>query len=222
MKKILFVISIVLFAQFAMAGNIKRLFQDVKLPTQKVLEHETVTTPIVATTNYIKTTYAGPTDGSALVLSSFTHQPDVPRNITITPTGTTTDVESCVITVAGTNVFGQAITENLTFAADASTVQTGSKAFKTVTSVSWPASCESGGFAATWVIGVGSKLGLSRCMDNAGGGAWSIFDGAFESTRGTWTADATHVELNTLTPNGTMNAAKNVEAVFFQNFQCLP
>lgn len=208
------------FAAHALPLEVNR--RDLKLPSQAMIERQTFTTPIVATTNRIKTTYAGPASTAAHTLTSFTAQPDVPRNITITPTGTTGDVEACVITVSGTNIFGASISETFTFVADASTVQTGNKAFASVTSVAWPANCESGGFAATWIIGVGSKLGLKRCMANAGDGVFSVFNGAYETTRGTWAVDADEVEKNTFIPNGTMDGAKDVIAHFIQNFGCFP
>jgi hypothetical protein len=205
----------------AQAANVQRLFQDVKLPTQSMLERQTILAPIVATTNRVLATNAGPTAATALTVSTFAAQPDVPRNITITPTGTTGDVEACVIVVTGTNFFGQSINESFTFLADASTAQTGSKAFKSVTSVAFPADCESGGFAATWIVGVGSKLGLKRCMANAGDVIHANFDGATE-TVGAVGSSASLVSANTYTPTGTMNAAKNVIVDFVQNFACFP
>jgi hypothetical protein len=190
--------------------------------SQQVLpEYQSFGSPIVATTNYIKTTYAGPTSAAAVTLTSFTHQPDVPRNLTITPTGTTTDVESCVITVTGTNAFGRTITEDFTFAADASTAQTGNKAFKTVSSIAWPASCESGGFAATWIVGVGSKLGLNRCLDAAGDVGHATLAGVKEATAPTIAADSTHVESNTATLNSALNSTA-VKLLYYQNYRCLP
>jgi hypothetical protein len=198
----------------------QRFNRDIKLPSQAIMEHQTMTTPIVATTNRILTTNAGPTSGAALNITSFTAQPDVPRNLTITPTGTTGDVEACVVTVTGTNFSGATITEAFTFLADASTAQTGNKAFKTVTNVAFPASCESGGFAATWIVGVGSKLGVNHCADKAGYYVFSVFDGAYETTRGTMAVNATAIESNTFIPNGTMDAAKNVELFYIQNFRC--
>lgn len=216
----IFILSALLFTATAEAANVKRLAQDVKLPTQAVLEHETITTPIVATTNYIKDTYAGPTSAAAVTLTTFAHQPDVARNLTITPTGTTGDVEACVITVTGTGINGNTITEDFTFAANDAVAQTGNKAFKTISSVKWAADCESGGFAATWIIGVGSKLGVKRCAANAGAYAFSIFNGAYETTRGTFAADADEAEKNTFIPNGTMDGAKDVEVFYVQNFGC--
>lgn len=195
-------------------------YRDLKPATQAMLEKQRVAIPVVATTNYVKTTFAGPTSAAAVNLTSFTAQPDVGRTITITPTGTTGDVESCAVLVTGTNMLNKVITDTLTFAADASTAQTSVKAFKTVTAVNWPASCESGGFAATWIIGVGSALGLKKCMAQAGDFAWSVFDGAYETTRPTCLADADEVEKNLCTINGTLNGAKNVDFYFVQNFAC--
>ncbi len=209
-----------LFVSFAAlpAGAVVRpYYQDVKLPTQKVMEYQNIVAPIVATTNRILTTNAGPTSAAVKVISSFTAQPDVPRNLTITPTGTTGDVESCVIAVVGTDYLGRALTENFTFAADASTAQTGNKAFKTVTSITFPANCESGGFNASWIVGVGSKLGLKRCLNVAGDVFKVNFDGANE-TVGTVAASTSAVSANTYTPTGTMNAAKDVGLYFVQNF----
>lgn len=198
------------------------VYRDLKPATQVMLENQDFGTPIVATTNYIKTTYAGPTSAAALTLSSFSHQPDVPRNLTITPTGTTGDVESCIVTVNGTNYFDAAISETFSFAADASSATVGAKAFKSVTSVVWPANCESGGFAATWIIGVGEKIGLKRCMANAGDWAWSMVAGVYETTRATIAASASAVESNTADFNGTMDGSARFIGRFVQNFACLP
>ncbi len=185
-----------------------------------MLEHQRVTAPILAATNYIKTTYAGPTSAAAVTLTSFTHQPDVPRNLTITPGSTTGDVESCVIHVIGKNILNATISEDFTFSANDSAAQTGAKAFKTVTSVTWPANCESGSFGASWIIGVGDVLGLKACMDMAGQVGWTVFDDVYEATRATCIADADEVEKNTCDINGTLNGAKNVDFYFVQNFRC--
>ena len=220
MKNLFLILSLTFSTASFAAIDVQR--RDLKLASQVLLEKQVITTPIVATANAVLTTNAGPTSAAALVISSFTAQPDVARNITITPTGTTTDVESCVVTVAGTNILGGSISDTITFAANASTVGATTKAFKTVSSVSFPADCESGGFAATWTIGVGDVLGLKRCMDKAGHVAFAVFDGAYETTRPTCLADADEVEKNTCDINGTLNGAKDVELYFIQNFRCLP
>jgi hypothetical protein len=196
--------------------------RDLKPASQVMLEKQDFGTPVAASATRLSSGVAGPTSAAAATISSFTLQPDVPRNIVITPGGTTGDVESCVITVSGTNYFGATITETFTFAADASTAQTGSKAFKTVSSVAFPASCESGGFAATWSVGVGEKIGLKRCMANAGDWVWSEVAGAYEATRATIAASASAVESNTADFNGTMNGSNRFLGFFVQNFACLP
>lgn len=196
--------------------------KDIKLQSQVMLENQAFGAPIVATANYIVTTNAGPTSAAAAAITSFAHQPDVPRNLTITPTGTTGDVESCVVTVTGKNFFNRAITEAFTFSADASTAQVGNKAFKSVSSVAFAASCESGSYGATWVVGVGEKIGLKRCMNYAGDWAWSIYGGAYETTRATIAADATAIESNTADFNGTMDGSTAFIGRFVQNFRCLP
>lgn len=219
--KMLMLFILTLFAMAAQAYTVPT-FRDIKPSTQVMIERQDFGVPIAADTDYVKTTYAGATSAAAVTLSSFTAQPDVPRNLTITPTGTTGDVEACVIVVNGTNFFGRAISESFTFIADASTAQTGSKAFKTVSSVVFPANCESGGFAATWIIGVGEKIGLKRCMANAGDWVWSEVAGVYETTRATIANSASAIESNTADFNGTMNGSSRFLGHFVQNFACMP
>ncbi len=213
-----------LLTTFAIAASayVVPTYRDIKPASQVMLEKQDFGQPIVATTNYIKTTYAGPTSAAAVTLSTFTHQPDVPRNLTITPTGTTGDVESCAIVVTGTNILNKVQTETFTFSANDSSAQTGTKAFKTVTSVTWPANCESGSFAATWIIGVSEKLGIKRCMSHAGDFAWSEADGVYSATRPTIAVDASVVGLNTADFAETMDASVRFIGYFIQNFACLP
>jgi hypothetical protein len=200
----------------------RRMQQDIKLPTQKVIEAQAITDPGAADADAIENEAAGGTSAAAATLSSgFDGQPDVPRNVVITPSATTTDIESCVITVSGTNIRGAAITEDFTFAANDTAAQTGAKAFKTVTSVAFPASCESGGYAATWDIGYGEKLGLSKCIDGTGYFLSSMVAKAYETTRATVVADDDEVEKNTADFNGTMNGANDFVALYIQNFRCI-
>jgi hypothetical protein len=219
--KLFFIFLTLFFATMANAYVVPTN-RDLKPASQVMLEKQDFGTPVAASATRLSSGVAGPTSAAAATISSFTLQPDVPRNIVITPGGTTGDVESCVITVTGTNYFGATITETFTFAADASTAQTGSKAFKTVSSVAFPASCESGGFAATWSVGVGEKIGLKRCMANAGDWVWSEVAGAYEATRATIAASASAVESNTADFNGTMNGSNRFLGFFVQNFACLP
>jgi hypothetical protein len=205
----------------AFAISVKPYYQDIKLPTQAMLESQTIPAPIVAAANTILNANAGDVTGSTPVtVTTFAAQPDVPRNITVTPGGTTADVVAGNVVVTGTDIFGAALTENLAVGNAQSTATVGNKAFKTITSIQIPA--EAAGHAATWSVGVGSKLGLKRCMSQAGNVAWATFNGAYEATRGTAAVSATAVSGNTYTPNGTMDGTKDVTVFFVQNFQCFP
>lgn len=194
--------------------------RDAKFPTQQMVEKQSFTNPIASNTSTVASNKAGPTSAAAATLSSFDNTIDLPRNLTITPGGTTGDIESCVITATGTNIFGSSITETFTFAANDTGTQTGSKAFKTLTLLSWPADCESGGFAAQWNIGVGEKLGVKRCMTNAGDIFFSLLNGSKEATAPTMAVDSDEVEKNTADFNGAMNGSNDFDLYFMQNFGC--
>ena len=219
--KTLLVLFAFIFTVNAQAA-VKRYFQDAKFPNQVMIQKQSFGAPVAASIGRVASNVAGNTSASPATLSSFLLQPDVPRNITITPGGVTGDVESCVIVVSGTNYYGEAITEDFAFSADASSATVGNKAFKMVGSVGFPANCESGGFGATWSIGVGEKIGLSKCMSAAGDWLSSSVAGAYESTRATMAVDATHVESNTADFNGTMNGSDSFTGYYFQNFRCHP
>lgn len=198
---------------------IQRIFQDVKLPTQKVIERQAISNIGTTTTNNILSASAGATSAAAATVSSFLVQPDVPRNLVITPAGTTADVAACTLTVTGKNYLNNTITESFVFADNASTATTGSKAFKTVTSIGFPAACEEGVFGANWSVGWGNKIGLKACMDFD---HWlqSTLNGSYESTRATVTYDADEVEKNFVVFNGTLNGTNDFEAFFMQNYRC--
>lgn len=197
---------------------IRPFYQDVKLPNQRVLEYQLVTDPAAAGTTNILSAHAGATSTAAVTVSTFVAQPDVPRNLVITPGVVNADVGACTITVNGTNYVGQTISETFAFLADATAATTGAKAFKTVTSVVFPLNCETTPFGATWNIGWGEKIGLKRCMDAAGHYAFSTVAGVYETTRGTIVADADEVEKNTIDFNGTMDGSADFEVFFIQNF----
>lgn len=149
-------------------------------------------------------------DSEATTVTSFLAQPDVPRNITITPGGTTTDVAAGDYVITGTNIRGDVITETIAIAANASTVQAGTKAFKTVTSIEFPIQ---DGAAATFDVGVGDVLGLDRCMQG-NEVILATLAGVYETTRPTVVADADEVEKNTIDINGTLDGSKDVVAVY--------
>lgn len=228
MKKIyLYFVTLLIgifFCTSVFALPLQRLFQDIKLPTQAVLETQTFTNLAAASTTALGTGIAGPTDALETVVTTGFTQPDQPRNLTITPGGTTADGAGCTVTIAGTNFFGDAITEDFVIADNQTkyTSTTGSKAFKSITSITYPANCEEGGFGATWTIGYGDKIGLKRCMDYAGDFAWSLTAGSYDTTRATVTADADEIEKNVVDFYTATDGTTDFKTYYVQNFRCFP
>jgi hypothetical protein len=138
--------------------------------------------------------------GSTITITTAITNPDVPRNVTATPGGTTANVTavSCVIT--GTDSEGNALTETLpAFSAGASTAVTGVKAFATITQISQPA-C---GTSVTIAYGLGSKLGLPRRLSrdtilN------TYLNGVREGTRSTVAVHASNIFSNTVSLNSAL------------------
>jgi len=191
----------------------KREFRDKKLLTQKLIEFQEIDNAVLADVDRLQT--AVTTSASVITtVTTFLAQPDVTRNITVTPGGTTADVAAGNVVVTGTNYNDKVITESLAFLANASTATAGLSAFKTVTSVVFPVQ---DGAAATFTIGVGDVLGLKRCMDSDHF-IQATFDDVFEATRATVVFDADEVEKNTVDINGTLNGAKDIDLMFIQNF----
>ena len=143
-------------------------------------------------------------------VTSFLAQPDHPRNITITPTGTTTDVAAGNYVITGTNIRGEVITDTIVIAANASTLQSGTKAFDTVTSFLIPIQ---DGAAATFDLGVGDVLGLDRAM-SGNEVIMATADGVYETTRPTVTFSSTAVESNTIDIDTSLDGSVDVVAVF--------
>lgn len=130
--------------------------------------------------------------------------PDVPRNLTITTGGTTANIAAGDVVITGTNVEGKVITESFTMADNLNGSVTGNKAFKTVTSVAFPAA---DGTAATISVGVGAKIGLNHRLVPNVSSVVVIADSDVDATKPVLQAapsatsiDAEQVELNTVTP----------------------
>lgn len=199
----------------------RRESRDLKLPSQQLVEKKTFTNPAAAGSADVLSAHAGNTSAAAATASTFVAQPDVPRNLVITPGTSTVDVAACQVVVSGTNIQGGSISEIFSFSNDASTAQTGSQAFRTVSSVLFPASCEDGSFAATWSVGYGEKLGLQHCMEQVGHILFSTLNGSKEATAPTMAVGATNTVAGvTADFNGTMNGSNDFELFYFQNFEC--
>jgi len=218
LKSIILAVFLMAISSNSFAISYKRFFQDVKFRTQAAIEKQEFTNPAAAGTADILSANAGNTSAAAASATTFVAQPDVPRNLVITPGGTTADVAACTINVVGTDFHDESINEDFAFLANASTATTGSKAFKTVTTVSFPAACEDSPFGATWSVGYGEKLGLKRCLAVAGDILFSTVAGAKEGTAPTMAADAANIEGNTADFNGTMNGSNDFILYFIQNF----
>jgi hypothetical protein len=142
--------------------------------------------------------------GVTQTVTSDITNPAVCRNVTATAGGTSGDVKAIQVTVTGTNINGEVISETLpAFTVNTTGTVTGSKAFKTVTSISIPAH---DGPGATTAIGTGAKLGLylERSRDTVNR---VTFNGVREGTHPTVTFDADEVEKNTVTLNSTLDGS---------------
>jgi hypothetical protein len=132
---------------------------------------------------------------------------DFPRNVQVDFGGTTTDVNAGTVSVQGTNVLDETISENLTVIENQSTASVGAKAFKTVTQVLFHGQ---DGTGATASIGIGSKLGLDKRLQyntiggNAGVGTGLVHEtlsATRESVAPTVVIDPIDIEKNTITFN---------------------
>ena len=124
-------------------------------------------TPIAAVANNISTTQS---IGVAGVATQLITKLDVPRTVQVAFTGTSN------VTVAGTDVYGNAMSEVFTVSA------TGKKAFATVTSITSSAAI------TAFTAGVAGSLGLPVFLPAAGFIVSEIISGAKPATAGTFTA----------------------------------
>jgi hypothetical protein len=221
MKNILAILALVVMSLSSTANAATRpYYQDIKLPTQKMIEKQEFTNLLAAASTRVLSAHAGNTANAAVSITSFAAQPDSPRNLTVTPAGVFAQIGTCTVTISGTDYLNNSISEDFSIAASGAAI-TGSKAFKTVTSVALPAACESSTYGAVWNVGIGEKIGLKRCMDNAGDIIFSLLDGAKEGTAPTMAANASVVSSNTADFNGTMDGTSDFVLYFMQNFRCV-
>jgi len=148
--------------------------------------------------------------GLQQVITTDITNPDVPRNVTASTDGTAADIKAVQVIVAGTNVFDVAITETLPiFTVNTKTTVVGSKAFKTVTSVTIPAH---DGTEATTSVGLGAKLGMPvlAARNNV---VRAFLTDVVEGTAPTVAASATAIESNTVTLNSALDGSAVVVLV---------
>ena len=114
---------------------------------------DTFTDLIAADADYIHAGIAG--TGAAQTITTFAHQPDYPRNITISCTNVASP--SGAVTIYGTDARGYLISQKVTIVPGGLVTLTG--AFATVTSVVIPATVAADD---TITVGIGDWLGLSH------------------------------------------------------------
>lgn len=94
---------------------------------------------------------------TVILAAGLLAQPDVARQISITPGGTTADVAAGVITILGKSMGGQVMSEDVPIAANAAAAVVTLNAFKSITSITFPIQ---DGAAATYAVGFTNKLGV--------------------------------------------------------------
>jgi len=141
------------------------------------------------------TLHAAVTGSGTVVVNTTTAftQPSCPRNLKITPGGTTADVKAASVTVYGTNIADEVISEAFAFAENATAATVGAKAFKSITSMSIPAQ---DGAGATFLLASGSKLGLPVKLDK-NYASDALFGTAKDSALPTMAVSSSALESNT-------------------------
>lgn len=159
------------------------------------------TEAVAAVTNGVKAAFATASGAATVVNTGFT-QPTCPKNITLTTAGTAADIKAVQAVVAGTDFNDQPITETMpVFTLDTATTVVGSKAFKTVTSVTVPAMDGNG---ATVAVGFGEKLGVPyKLAHNTV--LMAFLNNVKEGTAPTVATSATVLSDNTMDLNSALN-----------------
>lgn len=140
-------------------------------------------------------------------ISTFLRQPDWPRNIVVVVAATTAaDIAAGNIVVTGLNFADEVITETHAVTADTAGTFTGTKAFKTVTSVAVPIQ---DGASVTVDVGWGVIFGLPYKLYADELVFLKLFNKAVDAA--TVVADATDIEKNTVDMAGTPDGAKDID-----------
>ena len=145
-------------------------------------------------------------------VEAFDGELDVPRQVAVVASEGATSIEKDdTVTIYGTNIAGEPISEVLKFAAQQSTAKNTAQAFKTVTKVIIGESAVGVKFNVGWtdVLGLPFKLAATEKM------ALEYGAGALKATPGTFTVDASVLGKNTYAPNTTLDASNTVQLILF-------
>lgn len=171
----------------------------------RVLTH-TFGAPALGTNTAV---HAAVTDtGVQQVVTTAITNPDVPRNVTATAGGTAADIKAISVVVAGTNIWGQAITETLpVFTVNTTGTVVGLKTFATVTSITIPAH---DGLGATTAVGTAVtadlRLGLPATLSRKT--FVNLFVDDVVDTIAASEVDSDEVEKNWVEPTTAANGTK--------------
>lgn len=144
--------------------------------------------------------------------STFDGELDVPRQVAVVASeGAASIAKDDTVTIYGTNIADEPISEVLTFEAEQATAEITTQAFKTVTKVIIGASTVGVKFDIGWtdVLGLPFKLGALEQM------ALEYGAGELKTTAGTFTKDADVLAKNTYDPNTTLNGSNAVQLILF-------
>lgn len=133
----------------------------------------------------------------------FVAQPPCARNVTVTVAATTAGhVKAAAIVVTGTNMADEVITESFTPTANTPATLVGTKAFKTITSVTVPAQ---DGDSVTVDVGFGQLIGLPYKLAKKRV-LVTLNDGVVD-TAPVLTISASALESNTVDFNGSLDGS---------------
>jgi len=163
--------------------------------------------PDAAATDYTTATSKG--DSLAKAPSA---QPDYPRTLRVA-TSSFTSSATVAVTVTGTDIFGETITETITVPAAGTTTE-GVKPFCKITSVSWEA--PAGWTVGTFKVQSGTKLGLSLpvlAKNLVGRKEIAADDDAVPPNPADATVGTVNTTYMTYAPTTTLNAQNSVQLI---------
>ena len=143
-----------------------------------------------------------PAAGIIYEIGAIDGQPDVPRGLYITVAGVAADTTAGNIAVDGTDIKGDALSENFLTTLNTNTVIQGLHAFKTIRRIAVPAQ---DGAGVTVKVGVNEILGLN-CKLPIDTVLYASLGGVKEGTAPTVTVSATDISLNTIDLNSALNS----------------
>ncbi len=145
-------------------------------------------------------------------VTAFDGELDVPRQVAVIASDGAASIEKDdTVTIYGTNIADEPISEVFTFTAALATVLVSAQAFKTVTKVIIGESAVGVKFNVGWtdVLGLPFKLAATEKM------ALEYGAGVLQTSAGTFTVDASVLGKNTYNPNTSLDGSNTVQLILF-------